>query len=294
MISFLRIPSLPDIEELPNLGTLEVAPIRLVPRLFLLHKDRTMRSFRSSSLRDILRHAPRERRLQPPQTRPYTCIFCQQRPQPPTNPARLSPSSTRAISTTPTRSAASPPPQRESIAPQTHYEFFPTALPSGPPPAGHFSIDLKALKREFLQLQSKAHPDTAPHDRKRHAEALSARINEAYKTLANPLLRAQYLLQLRGIDVAEDETLKTEDPELLMEVLDAREAIEDAEREEDLLPMKETNEARIEESVRVLEEAFREDDVQRAKEEAVKLRYWINIKESIDAWERGKPVVLQH
>lgn len=133
-----------------------------------------------------------------------------------------------------------------------------------------------------------------PQADKKRAEALSARINEAYKTLQNPLLRAQYLLSLRGIEVAEDETAKVEDPELLMEVLDAREQIEEAESEEDLVEMKTANEERIRTSEEVLERAFREDDISGAKEEAVKLRYWVNIKESIDGWERGKPVVLQH
>merc|ERR1711939_855114 len=142
--------------------------------------------------------------------------------------------------------------------PQTHYEFFPKTLPSGPPPSGPFHIDVRELRREFLQLQSIAHPDRHPQHLKTRAEATSARINEAYKTLQNPLLRAQYLLSLRGIDVAEDETAKVDDPELLMEVLDAREEIENAE------------------------------------EEGVRLRYWVNIRESLDAWERGKPVVLVH
>lgn len=123
---------------------------------------------------------------------------------------------------------------------------------------------------------------------------MSARINEAYKTLQSPLLRAQYLLSLRGIELAEDETAKVEDPELLMEVLEAREQIEEAGSEEEIQAMREENEGRIAESVRVLEEAFREDDMERAKVEAVRLRYWVNIQESLHAWEQGKPVVLQH
>jgi molecular chaperone HscB len=133
-----------------------------------------------------------------------------------------------------------------------------------------------------------------PQSDKKRAEALSSRINEAYKTLQNPLLRAQYLLSLRGIELAEDETAKVEDPELLMEVLDAREAIEEAEKEEDLEEMKEVNEARIRASEEVLEKAFAKDDVESAKREAVRLRYWVNIRESIDGWEKGVPVVLQH
>jgi molecular chaperone HscB len=133
-----------------------------------------------------------------------------------------------------------------------------------------------------------------PQADKKRAEALSARINEAYKTLQNPLLRAQYLLSLRGIEVAEDETAKVEDPELLMEVLEAREQIEEAQSEEELVEMTNSNDGRIRGSEEVLEQAFKEDNIERAKSEAVKLRYWINIKESIDNWERGKPVVLQH
>lgn len=124
--------------------------------------------------------------------------------------------------------------------------------------------------------------------------AHSAQINEAYKTLQSPLLRAQYLLSLRGIEVAEDEHAKVDDPELLMEVLDAREQIEEAQSEEDLVGMKKENDARIEESVKVLEEAFATDNIEAAKAEAVRLRYWINIGDSLHAWERGKPVVLQH
>lgn len=107
-------------------------------------------------------------------------------------------------------------------------------------------------------------------------------------------MRAQYLLSLRGIDVAEDETAKVEDPELLMEVLDAREEIENAEEEEELEEMKRINEERIEKSGSILDEAFKRDDIDRAKGEAVRLRYWVNIKESLDAWEQGKPVILVH
>ena len=186
--------------------------------------------------------------------------------------------------------------QTENDAPRlpTHYDLFPTTLPSGPPPSGPFSIDLGALKREFLQLQARAHPDRHSGPDKARAEGTSALINEAYKTLQDPLRRAQYLLQLQGIDVAEDETLKTEDMELLMEVLNTREAIESAQEEGDLEGMKTVNEERINDSVDVLKMAFSKADTETAKSEAVKLRYWSNIKESLDAWEKGKPVVLVH
>ncbi|KAF2088117.1 Co-chaperone Hsc20 [Saccharata proteae CBS 121410] len=184
--------------------------------------------------------------------------------------------------------------QDAPTAPRTHYDFFPNTLSSGPPPAGPFDVDLRALRAEFIRLQASAHPDRHSGENKRKAEALSARINEAYKTLQNPLLRAQYLLSLRGIDVAEDEGLKVEDPELLMEVLEMRERIEEAGSEEEVEAMKRENGVKVDESVKLLDEAFRTDDVERAKSEAVRLRYWVNIQDSLDQWEPGKPVVLSH
>lgn len=92
-----------------------------------------------------------------------------------------------------------------------------------------------------------------------------------------------------------DESATVEDDEeLLMEVLEVREAIEGAGREEEVEGLRGVNEGRIRESEKVLEEAFRGDDMGLAKREAVRLRYWMNIKESLDAWEKGKPVVLVH
>lgn len=205
-------------------------------------------------------------------------------------PSSRSLSSTSATSSPPSSSSSS------SSAPRTHYDIFPDTLPAGPPPQGHFPIDTRALRREFLRLQARYHPDRHQHTPtdKSRAEAASSLINDAYRTLANPLLRAQYILSLRGVDVAEDETLKVEEPDLLMLVLEAREEIEDAEAEEDLSEPRRVNDERIAASEEALDQAFATDDIEKAKREAVRMRYWVNIKESLDNWEKGKPVVLEH
>ncbi|RYP03788.1 hypothetical protein DL764_004900 [Monosporascus ibericus] len=182
-------------------------------------------------------------------------------------------------------------------APQTHYDLFPQTLPRGPPPAGPFRVDVRALRREYLALQARAHPDLhaqGPSSLRSRAEAASARINEAFHTLASPFRRAVYVLGLRGVRDAEDEAARVEDPELLAAVLEARERVEEAAAEEHLADVRAENEARIRASEAVLEDAFARDDLEAARREVVRLRYWVNVRESIDNWERGKPVVLEH
>ncbi|EME49389.1 hypothetical protein DOTSEDRAFT_103197, partial [Dothistroma septosporum NZE10] len=169
---------------------------------------------------------------------------------------------------------------RQQEAPPSHFDFFPQTYPQGPPPRASFTPDLKQLRKEFLQLQAKAHPDLAPTAQKRRAEALSARINEAYKTLQDPLKRAQYLLSQHGIDV-EDESAKLSENSLLVEVMEAREAVDEVEREEELVDIRAENSARIAKSVEELDGAFAEGELDRAAKEAIRLRYWMNIEESI-------------
>lgn len=141
------------------------------------------------------------------------------------------------------------------------------------------------MRREFLQLQAIAHPDKYPSGAaKQHAEALSARINEAYRTLSDPLQRAQYLLhEWHGIDVtSEDGSKKHElDPATLMEVMEVQETIEEAETEEEIEALKGENEMRIAKSVEELSKAFDRGDVEGARNECVKLRFWYSVGDGL-------------
>ncbi|KAF7567394.1 co-chaperone protein HscB, mitochondrial precursor [Pyrenophora tritici-repentis] len=137
-----------------------------------------------------------------------------------------------------------------------------------------------ALKKEFLKLQSTAHPDLHQQADKKRAEAHSAQINEAYKTLENPLLRAQYLLSMRGEEL-EDETAKVDDMQLLLEVMETREMLEEAEWDGNLKEIWDKNENRIKKNVKAIDRAFKRDDLEAAKKAAVSLRYWVNIRDTI-------------
>ncbi len=68
------------------------------------------------------------------------------------------------------------------------------------------------------------------------AAAKSAEINKAYQTLLSPLKRAEYLLAMRGFQIGEEEKLDSEldVSEFLVEVLEARQELENAETEEEV------------------------------------------------------------
>lgn len=63
------------------------------------------------------------------------------------------------------------------------------------------------------------------------AADLSSLVNHAFKTLQNPVLRAEYILREQGVDLAESEQT-LEDPELLMEIMESREALDEATSQE--------------------------------------------------------------
>ncbi|RAL09248.1 J-type chaperone JAC1 [Aspergillus homomorphus CBS 101889] len=208
-------------------------------------------------------------------------------------------STTRSLTTTTsclsssTSSSSSSTPETPDIT--NHYTIFRNTLPAGPPPHSPFSIPVADLRREFLQWQSRIHPDKYPSGpQKQQAEALSARINEAYRTLLDPLQRAQYLLhEMHGIDVtAEDGATKHAlDPQTLMEVMEVQETIEevgaDEAAEETIRELKRENEQRVAGCVRALEEAFDSGEIEKARTECVKLRFWYSVGEGLREWEPG-------
>lgn len=94
------------------------------------------------------------------------------------------------------------------------------------------ALDLEpaSLDRAYFALQRQWHPDRfvsrSPEERAR-ASTEAASLNDAYRTLKDPLSRAVYLAQLRGVELPGDgKTI--DDPELLMEAMEAREALHEA------------------------------------------------------------------
>ncbi|MGB6690963.1 MAG: Fe-S protein assembly co-chaperone HscB [Terracidiphilus sp.] len=69
-----------------------------------------------------------------------------------------------------------------------------------------FQIDLEELEREFHRLSRKLHPDRfarASEQEREWSLADTALLNDAYRTLKDPLFRTEYLLKLEGAQIGE-------------------------------------------------------------------------------------------
>lgn len=180
----------------------------------------------------------------------------------------------------------------------TYYTLFPSTLPSGPPPQGPFQIPLPPLRREYLQLQATHHPDKFPPSSPLHKQSLglSALLNNAYRTLSSPLLRAQYLLHhFHNIDVTtEDNSQNVTDQATLLEVMEAQEAVEDAHTEAQIAEIKDENDARVRATEDKMSKAFDTGDIETAKRECLRLKYWTSLGQVLHEWEPGKEVRLVH
>ncbi len=98
-----------------------------------------------------------------------------------------------------------------------------------------YRFDASELDSAYRALQTIVHPDrfaAAGDDERRTALQSSARVNEAYRALKDPVIRAQYLLSLQGID-ASSETDTSLPLDFLERQLDRREAVDDAQRAKD-------------------------------------------------------------
>lgn len=112
-----------------------------------------------------------------------------------------------------------------------YFELFhlPLALP----------VDTSLLSTQYQQLQKQYHPDnfaTAVDSDKIIIVQRSAMINDAYNTLKDPIKAAEYLLTLKGFDVAKEQNI-IHDNDFLMEQFVLREKLDLIENQADELAL---------------------------------------------------------
>ncbi|KAM6403843.1 iron-sulfur cluster co-chaperone protein HscB isoform 2-T2 [Rhynochetos jubatus] len=130
-----------------------------------------------------------------------------------------------------------------------------------------FRIDAQQLQRRFRSLQRAVHPDRfgqRPPKEQYYSEQHSSLINKAYRTLLNPLSRGLYLLELHGVEPAQ-ETDCDADPVFLTEIMEINEKLAEP-KNEDILHEIET---------------LIKDDLQEAKKLLAKMKYFANLEDKL-------------
>jgi molecular chaperone HscB len=75
------------------------------------------------------------------------------------------------------------------------------------------NVDVSALERDFYDLSRRLHPDLTARAGSREQEwslEQSSLLNDAYRTLKDPIKRTQYLLHLEGVELEEQSKSATE------------------------------------------------------------------------------------
>jgi len=105
------------------------------------------------------------------------------------------------------------------------------------------NLDTAALEKEFYALSRRLHPDMSAQAEAQEREwslQQSSLLNDAYRTLKDPIKRTQYLLRLEGVELEEQSKTATEQarttgevkkqivpPDLLEEVFELNMALEE-------------------------------------------------------------------
>ena len=108
-----------------------------------------------------------------------------------------------------------------------------------------FIINLEQLEQQYLTHSRLVHPDLSPFQSTReklYATQITATLNEAYEILKHPVERGYHLLALHGIQLNRETA--TLDPQILMEILEDREALESTEDSLTLVSLIETTQSK--------------------------------------------------
>ena len=149
------------------------------------------------------------------------------------------------------------------------------------------ALDLEpaSLDKAYFALQRRWHPDrfvARPSDERARASTEAAALNDAYRTLKDPLSRAFYLAELRGVELPGDgKTI--DDPDLLMEAMEAREALHEAASTHAVGVLAEQAKKQAQDALKELADLFLHDDKPAIRKTLLRLRYFDKFAEEARA-----------
>ncbi len=139
-----------------------------------------------------------------------------------------------------------------------------------------FDVDGETLDRCYFDLQRRLHPDrfaTKTPCERMLSQQQATSLNEAYETLKDPLRRAAYLVGLKGGTVLGHEDSLANDRELLMETMERRESLSEAETAEQVDAIVAVTADDIETCVARMSGAFSGGDLEAACRLTTRLKY---------------------
>ncbi len=102
--------------------------------------------------------------------------------------------------------------------------------------ARKLQLDLKFLERTFYRKSREVHPDRfaqAPSEKQQWSLQQTSLLNDAYRTLKDPVTRTEYLLRLEGMTLADEKSQNKVPAELLAEVFELNMQLEEMRMGED-------------------------------------------------------------
>ena len=136
-------------------------------------------------------------------------------------------------------------------------------------------LDGAALDRAYFAAQRQWRPDrfvARPAEERAKASTEAAALNDAYRTLKDPLSRAVYLAGSKGVELPGDgKTI--DDPDLLMEAMEAREALHEAATPEAVDALAAQARQDMQQALAGLGSLFLRDDKAAIRKTLLRLRY---------------------
>lgn len=154
-----------------------------------------------------------------------------------------------------------------------------------------FQLDMQALNARYLTLQKALHPDnfaSAGAAEQRVAMQKSTEVNDALKTLKDPILRAEAIIALNTGTQQYLEQKSTQDVAFLMQQLQWREQLEEVERQKDEEALESFSQEINQETQQLLtalSEALQEQQWALAAQFCDKLRFTRKLSEEIERVE---------
>ena len=157
-----------------------------------------------------------------------------------------------------------------------------------------FELDTALLTKAYQTLAQLTHPDkfaASSEQEKAIAVQKKAQVNDGYQVLKSPLLRAEHMLEMRGIELRhEQQTMQ--DPAFLMQQMEWREQLEELDQSNDPMDVLMDLEDEITSQIKghhkqlafLLTHQSEQHD-QQASEEVRKLKFLYKLRDEIERKE---------